>query len=89
MTGAADPLLDIVEDIAKTALKAQPEAGVLLAFSCAARAIIFGQRTPEEASRMQAAAGSVPTFGFYCCGEFARTAGILGTHNASLTALAL
>ena len=89
MTGAADPLLDIVEDIANTALKALPEAGVLLAFSCAARAIIFGQRTPEEASRMQAAAGSVPTFGFYCCGEFARTAGILGTHNASLTALAL
>ena len=58
-------------------------------FSCAARAMIFGERAPEEARLLQSAAGDVPTFGFYCCAEFARTAGVLGTHNATLTAVAL
>lgn len=42
-----------------------------------------------EAGREAAAAGSVPTFGMHCCGEFARSAGVLGTHNATLTAMAL
>jgi hypothetical protein len=51
--------------------------------------MIFGERAPEEARQLQASAGAVPTFGFYCCAEFARTAGVLGTHNATLTAVAL
>ncbi|GAK55567.1 hypothetical protein Despr_2528 [Candidatus Vecturithrix granuli] len=89
MTGTTDTLLNIVGDVAHTALDAHREAKVLLAFSCAARANIFGQRTIEESRRLQAIAGDIPTFGFYCCGEFARTAGVLGTHNASLTAMAL
>lgn len=89
MTGTADTLLDIVEEVASATLETYPDAGVLLTFSCAARATIFGERTAEESRRLQAAAGAVPTFGFYCCGEFARTAGVLGTHNATLTALAL
>jgi hypothetical protein len=89
MAGTADTLLDIVESTAAGALDAKPEAGVLLVFSCAARANIFGARKPEEAARLQAAAGRVPIFGMHCCGEFARTAGVLGTHNASLTALSL
>lgn len=89
MTGTVDTLLNIVGEVTGTALAAYPDAGVLLAFSCAARAKLFGERTPEESRRLQAAAGAVPTFGFYCCGEFARTAGVLGTHNATLTALAL
>lgn len=89
MTGTADTLLDIVEEVVDVTLGAYPDSGVLLAFSCAARATIFGERTAEESRRLQAAAGTTPTFGFYCCGEFARTAGVLGTHNATLTALAL
>jgi hypothetical protein len=89
MTGTADTLLDIVENVTAAALDACAEAGVLLVFSCAARAMIFGERASEEARRLQAAAGSVPTFGMYCCGEFARSAGVLGTHNATLTAMAL
>jgi hypothetical protein len=89
MSGTADTLLGVAWDVASTALNANPQAGVLLTFSCAARANIFGERTPEEARRLQAVAGDIPTFGFYCCGEFARTAGVLGTHNATLTALAL
>ena len=89
MTGTADTLMEIVEKVARTALAAHPEAGVLLVFSCAARAKLFGDRTPEEPRRLQAAAGNVPVFGIYCCGEFARTAGVLATHNATLTMLAL
>lgn len=89
MTGTTDQLLDIGEEVASAALEARPSAGVLLAFSCAARATIFGARAPEEPRRLQAAAGAVPVFGLYCCAEFARTAGVLGTHNATLTALAL
>ncbi|HUI69791.1 MAG TPA: FIST N-terminal domain-containing protein [Spirochaetia bacterium] len=89
MSGNADTLLGIVGGIARQALDAQRTPKVLLTFSCAARANIFGQRAPEEARTLQATAGDVPTFGFYCCGEFARSAGVLGTHNATLTALAL
>lgn len=89
MAGSDDALLDIAQEVAHLALAAQPEAGVLLAFSCAARATIFGARAPEEALRLQAVAGVVPAFGLYCCGEFARTAGVLATHNATLTAMAL
>lgn len=89
MSGTADTLLDIVEEVASTALNDHSEAAALLVFSCAARKVIFGERVPEESRRLQAAAGSIPTFGFYCCGEFARSVGVLGTHNATLTALAL
>jgi hypothetical protein len=89
MTGSTDSLLSIVEPLVEANLSARPEPAVLLAFSCAARAMIFGPRAPEEPRRLQAAAGAVPTFGFYCCAEFARTAGVLGTHNATLTTIAL
>ncbi len=89
MSGTTDTLLDVVEEVAATALAQLAEPGVLLAFNCAAREIIFGQRAAEEPRRLQQAAGKVPTFGVYCCGEFARTAGVLATHNATLTALAL
>jgi hypothetical protein len=89
MRGTPDMLLDIVESTAAGALEGHPEANVLLACSCAARATIFGDRKPEEAHRLQAAAGPVPVFGMHCCGEFSRTSGVLGTHNATLTAMAL
>ena len=54
--------------------------------------LVLGACAPESDSGpagTAASAGGVPTFGFYCCGEFARTAGVLGTHNATLTGLAL
>jgi hypothetical protein len=89
MSGNADTLLNVVEEVVSESLDGTQEAGVLLTFSCAARAMIFRERKPEEAKRIQLAAGNIPTFGVYCCGEFARTAGILATHNATLTALAL
>jgi hypothetical protein len=89
MSGSADTLLAVVGGVVHDTLGALPDPGVLLAFSCAARAIIYGERTVEECEMLQKHAGDVPTFGFYCCAEFARTAGVLGTHNATLTALAL
>jgi hypothetical protein len=89
MDGSADSLMAICQGVVAESLRAQPGAGVVLTFSCAARAMIFGPAVAEEARLIQAAAGSVRTFGFYCCAEFARTAGVLGTHNATLTALAL
>jgi hypothetical protein len=89
MSGTVDSLLRIVDEVANLAVSAHPQPGVLLAFSCAARASIFGARKPEEASLLQAGARNIPIFGIYCCGEFSRTAGVLGTHNATLTALCL
>jgi hypothetical protein len=89
MSGDGENLLSIVGDVAKSIVNSSPEPGVLLAFSCAARAAILRERKPEEARLLQQAAGDVPVFGIYCCGEFARTAGILATHNATLTAIAL
>ena len=89
MSGSTDSLLGVAEEVVQTVLQARPDAAVVLTFSCAARAMIFGSRAAEEPHRLQAAAGAVPTFGFFCCAEFARTSGVLGTHNATLTALAL
>jgi hypothetical protein len=89
MGGTTDELLDVTEEVTRSALEAAFEPAVLLTFSCAARAMIFKDRAPEEAARLQAAAGEIPAFGFYCCAEFARTAGVMGTHNATLTAVAL
>ena len=89
MSSSVDMLLNAAGNAVSVAIADRPEASVLLAFSCAARALIFGGRVAEESSRLQAVAGDIPTFGFYCCGEFARTAGVLGTHNATLTAMAL
>ena len=89
MAGTADSLMAVAGDVVAESLRARTDAGVVLTFSCAARATIFGKRASEEARLLQDTAGSVPTFGFYCCAEFARTSGVLGTHNATLTAIAL
>lgn len=89
MEGSTDSLLSVIKDVGHAALAGNPEAGAILVFSCAMRARIMKERTPEEAEGLQAALGEVPVFGTYCCGEFARTSGSLGTHNATLTVLAL
>ena len=89
MSSSTEALLDVANEVVHASLAQNHDAGVLLVFSCAARAVILGPRIFEEAQRMQAAAGNTPTFGFYCCGEFARTAGVLGTHNATITVLPL
>jgi hypothetical protein len=89
MAGTPDSLLAVVPEVAAEALAGRPDAALLLAFSCAARARILGERAAEEPRRLHEAAGGISTFGFYCCAEFARTSGVLGTHNSTLTAIAL
>ncbi len=89
MHSDTEALLDIANEVIEQTLIKSEDSSVLIVFSCAARSVIFGPRTQEEASRLQNTAGSASVFGIYCCGEFARTAGVLGTHNATLTCLAL
>lgn len=88
MASTSDKLLDVTDEVGAIVGR-RADAGALLSFSCAARAMLLGGRIAEEPQRLQKAAGDVPSFGIYCCGEFARTVGVLGTHNCTLTALAL
>jgi hypothetical protein len=88
MASSSDKLLGIIDEFGAL-VRNNPEAGALLSFSCAARAMLLGSRVCEESQRLQEVAGDVPSFGIYCCGEFARTVGALGTHNCTLTALVL
>jgi hypothetical protein len=89
LSADASSLLDATEPIVAQALDGAPDPAVLLVFSCVSRADLFMERAPEEAKRIDTAAGSVSTFGFYTYGEFARTAGAGGYHNATITAVAL
>ena len=89
MSSSPNALINITKEVVHAGLESNSRAGLILAFSCAARAVILKERAAEEAIELQHAAGNIPTFGVYCCGEFARTAGALGTHNATLTALIL
>jgi hypothetical protein len=89
MQGNSETLLGVVDDFVATAMHASPQPGVFLVFSCASRATVLKERASEEASRLYKAAGGVPVFGIYCCGEFSRTVSVLGTHNATLTGVVL
>jgi len=86
--GRSKNVLDVGDLTVKEALAAR-DASLLLGFSCVARMDLLGERSPEEARRLQDAAGSVPTFGFYTYGEFARTTSVAGYHNATIAAIAL
>jgi hypothetical protein len=88
MSGREDDLLGVTGPVVAEALEGR-DASVLLMVSCAARHEVLGSRIAEEAERFQAAAGSVPTFGFYTYGEFARNRSVAGHHNATIAALAL
>lgn len=83
-----DDLLDVDSDAVASVLNGF-EASVVLAFSCVARLDVLGPRGPEEAQRLQKAAGGIPTFGFYTYGEFARTTSVAGYHNATMAVVAL
>jgi hypothetical protein len=88
MASTPDKLIDVTDEVGAIVGR-RADLGALLSFSCAARGMLLGGRIAEEPQRLQKAAGDVPSFGIYCCGEFARTVGVLGTHNCTLTALAL
>ncbi|GIF72502.1 FIST signal transduction protein [Asanoa siamensis] len=85
-----DDLLEIGEEVVeRVARGGEQEPSVVLVFDCVARLDILGERGHEEARRLQRAAHGAPTFGYYTYGEFARTTGVAGYHNATIAALAL
>lgn len=88
VTCNADTLLGVSEEIIGTAIAGHDPA-IVLAFSCTGRMEILAERRAEEPLRLQRTAGSIPTFGFYTYGEFARTSSVAGYHNATITAIAL
>jgi hypothetical protein len=83
-----DDLLNVSEQVVQRALAGR-DASVMLVFSCIARLDVLQERGPEEAARLQAAAGDLPVFGAYTYGEFARTTSVAGYHNSTVTAVAL
>jgi hypothetical protein len=88
MSADRPSLLRVVDEVARAALTTGEER-VLLTFDCAARQTILGETIGEEVERLADAAGDATCFGFYSYGEFARSRGVGGVHNATLTALAL
>ncbi|MGY1854974.1 FIST signal transduction protein [Modestobacter sp. SYSU DS0290] len=88
MSAERDVLLSVVDDVAAQALTTGQER-VLLTFDCAARQSILGDDVVAEIDRLQRAAGEATAFGLYTYGEFSRSRGAGGVHNATLTALAL
>ncbi|MGY1750391.1 FIST signal transduction protein [Modestobacter sp. SYSU DS0511] len=88
MSAEQPTLLSVVDDVVAGALGTGGEQ-VLLTFDCAARQTILGDAIGEEISRLQRAAGEATAFGLYTYGEFSRSRGAGGVHNATLTALAL
>lgn len=90
MTTDVESLLRGAEGVVASTLAGRgDDPALVLAFSCVARYDMLGPEVPAEALRVQKAAGEVPTIGFYTYGEFARTRGVMGFHNATMTALAL
>lgn len=89
MQTTEESLLAVADDVGRDALAGNPDASVVLAFSCAMRAKLLQDKIPQEPLRLHASVGNAAVFGIYCCGEFFRTSGVLGTHNATLTAIAL
>jgi hypothetical protein len=83
-----DDLLAVTDKVAQRSV-AERDASVLVVFSCVARLDVLQDRGGEEATRLQAAAGTVPVFGIYTYGEFARTTSVAGYHNATVAAIAL
>lgn len=62
----------------------------VIAFDCAARRAVLGDEAlPDEVATMAEHLPGVPVAGFYTMGEFARTRGARGVHNATLALMAL
>jgi hypothetical protein len=85
-----DSLLETSERVVEQAtVGRRDDVSVLLVFSCVARLDVLARQGPEEAIRLQAAAGAIPIFGVYTYGEFARTRSVAGYHNTTIAAIAL
>jgi hypothetical protein len=65
------------------------EARLALVFSCGSRVPLLGDHVRDEVEAVSSALDGVPVCGFYTYGEFARTPGSTGVHNASVAVLVL
>lgn len=82
--GTVDASREVLEQ-----LDGVPPVGVV-AFDCAARRAVLGDEgLAEEVRTLNEKFPGVPLAGFYTQGEFARTRGSRGVHNATLVLLAL
>ncbi|WP_369136630.1 FIST signal transduction protein [Modestobacter versicolor] len=88
MSAEQSTLLAVVDDVAAGTVVTGSER-VLLTFDCAARQTLLGELVAEEVDRLQREAGRATVFGLYTYGEFSRSRGAGGVHNATLTAIAL
>jgi hypothetical protein len=92
LSGTYDSLMHAVDTLMTALTEPLPEGtkpSAALIFSCVAREGVYGDRTCEEAQRIHRLAPELVTMGFYGYGEFARLRGLLGYHNATITALGL
>lgn len=89
MSGTPDGLLAAAAAVVEDARGRAHSPDVVLVFSCVARYNALGDAVADEAKAVQHAAASVPSVGYYTYGEFARTAGVMGYHNATITVLVL
>jgi hypothetical protein len=92
MAGERDALLGAATAACQEALEplaGRPPLG-LVVFDCVARRELLGpDGQAAEARRIAAAAAGAPVAGLFTYGEIARTRGLAGFHNHSLTVLAV
>jgi hypothetical protein len=90
MASDADELLSAAGRAASSAVAqlGRPSRGALM-FTCTARLANLADRATEEASAVAEGLGGAPACGFFTYGEFARTTGSSGFHNATIAVLAL
>lgn len=88
VTSKPGDLLDAAEEVADIAV-ADRSPGLVFAVSCIDRISALGDRAAGEPQRLQTGSDGAHTFGLFTYGEFARTSGVTGYHNATVVALAL
>ena len=83
-------LLEGARDAAREALaQLDGPPRVALAFSCAARLGLLGDRRADEAAGVSRALAGADVAGFFGYGEFARIVGPTGFHTATVAVLAV
>lgn len=90
MVSDADELLSAARRAASAAVArlGRPSRGALI-FSCTARLANLAERAVEETLAVAEGMGGAAACGFFTYGEFARTTGSSGFHNATIAVLAL
>jgi hypothetical protein len=90
MSSDDEMLIDGARRAAQEAVHALgDEPRLLLVFSCGSRVPLLGERVGDEVAAICSGLEGVSVCGFFTYGEFARTTGSSGVHNASVAILAL